>query len=283
MITLDPVDATTLPAVLARLGAWQLDEGPVPLHPGDLAWALRLGEPRLLEALRAWSRDGRPCAIGFLDGPGVLRLGLDPEVEDDEELAARLRADLEAEPGPDLAVELRRGAALQRALREHGWSEGEAWTPLRRSLAEPLPDPGITVLEVDGSTAEDWTEVLRSGFPGSTATAERWRTLTAHPLAARHGRVLQGRDDQGNAVAAAAVWSAGPGRPGLLEPIAVPAAHRRRGHGRAISLAAAAALRELGASSAAVATESARTGAVATYRSAGFVTDGPVRDLVRPA
>ncbi|WP_369267690.1 GNAT family N-acetyltransferase, partial [Streptomyces harbinensis] len=58
--------------------------------------------------------------------------------------------------------------------------------------------------------------------------------------------------------------------PGLLEPMAVHRDHRRRGHGRAITLAAAAALRALGASSAFVCTPTANTAAVATYTAAGF-------------
>lgn len=66
------------------------------------------------------------------------------------------------------------------------------------------------------------------------------------------------------------VWSAGPGKPGILEPMGVHDDHRGHGYGRAISVAAAAALREMGASSAMVCTPSDNTGAVATYVSAGF-------------
>ncbi|WP_229871995.1 GNAT family N-acetyltransferase, partial [Streptomyces longisporoflavus] len=79
-----------------------------------------------------------------------------------------------------------------------------------------------------------------------------------------------GYDDQDNAVAAATVWSAGPGKPGLLEPVGVHADHRGHGYGTAISVAAAAALRELGASSALVSTPSSNTAAVATYKAAGY-------------
>ena len=84
-----------------------------------------------------------------------------------------------------------------------------------------------------------------------------------------------------SAVAAVTVWSAGPGRPGLLEPMGVHRDHRGHGYGRSICLAAAGALREMGASSAVVCTPSANVGAVATYESAGFISLGPVRDFRR--
>ena len=73
-------------------------------------------------------------------------------------------------------------------------------------------------------------------------------------------RCLVAYDDQGNAVAAVTVWSAGPGKPGLLEPMGVHREHRGHGYGRAITVAAAAALQELGSSSAIVCTPSSNVG-----------------------
>src|SRR2546429_6604482 len=97
------------------------------------------------------------------------------------------------------------------------------------------------------------------------------------------GGCLLGYDDRNPPVAVATVWSAGPGRPGLLEPMGVHREHRGRGYGTAISVAAAVALRELGSSSAIVCTESSNVGAVATYKSAGFQQLPEVRDLHRIA
>jgi ribosomal protein S18 acetylase RimI-like enzyme len=94
-------------------------------------------------------------------------------------------------------------------------------------------------------------------------------------------RCLVGYDDRDDAVAAATVWSAGAGRPGLLEPVGVHRDHRGRGHGTAITLAAAATLRRLGSSTATVCTRSANVAAVATYESAGFERLPDVRDLRR--
>lgn len=83
-------------------------------------------------------------------------------------------------------------------------------------------------------------------------------------------RCLLAYDDEGAAVAVVTVWSAGPGKPGLIEPMGVHADHRGRGYGVAICVAAAAELQKLGSSSVLVCTPSARAAAVATYRSAGF-------------
>jgi ribosomal protein S18 acetylase RimI-like enzyme len=57
--------------------------------------------------------------------------------------------------------------------------------------------------------------------------------------------------------------------------------HRGWGHGRAITRAAAAALRRLGSSYAVVCTPSANVGGIATYASAGFEPVAEVRDRVR--
>lgn len=94
-------------------------------------------------------------------------------------------------------------------------------------------------------------------------------------------RCLVGYNDHNHAVAATTVWSAGPGRPGLLEPLGVHNDHQGHGYGKAIAIAAAAALRDMGSSSATVCAEGSNTGAVATYRAAGYQPQPEVRDLRR--
>lgn len=96
-------------------------------------------------------------------------------------------------------------------------------------------------------------------------------------------RCLVAYDDQGEAVAAVTVWSAGPGRPGLLEPMGVHREHRGHGYGTAITLAAAATLQALGSSSAIVCARSANVGALSTYESAGFRSCPEIRDRYRDA
>lgn len=82
-------------------------------------------------------------------------------------------------------------------------------------------------------------------------------------------------------MAAVTVWAAGEGKPGIVEPMGVHPDHRGHGHGVAITVAGASALRELGASSAVVGTPTSNTAAVATYNAAGFEAWAEVADLRR--
>lgn len=269
------------------LREWQYDGAPMQLHPGDLGWFWRFGAQATAAAVRTWSRDGRILAVGLLDGDELLRLTIAPDARRDEELARRLVEDMtEPERGVLIAgtvyVEAPMGALVQDLLFEAGWNTDEPWTPLRRDLTQPVEDPGVRIEVIGPERAHVQTAVLRASFDRSTFTNERWHAMAAGvPYA--DARCLVAYDDQGNAVAAVTVWSAGPGRPGLLEPMGVHREHRGHGHGQAITLAAAAALRKLGSSSAIVCTPSSNVGAVATYRSAGFQRLPEVRDRRRDA
>lgn len=270
---------------LDSLRVWQSDEGPIQLHPGDVGWFWRFGADATAAAVRTWSREGRTLAVGLLDEPTVLRLAIAPDALQDEELSARLVDDL-GDPARGVlvegkvAVEAPRGALVRDLLGGAGWQGDEPWTQLRRDLSEPV---GQSVLRIEVTTPEEAhvrSAVQRAAFQRSTFTDERWRAMASGPAYA-DARCLVGHDEQGAAVAAVTVWSAGDGRPGLLEPMGVHSEHRGRGLGRAMTLAAAGVLRELGASSAIVSTPSSNVGAVATYRSAGFDQLAEVRDLSR--
>ncbi|RKN38613.1 GNAT family N-acetyltransferase [Streptomyces hoynatensis] len=274
-----------LSAAVHALRDWQCEGVPMQLHPGDLGWHWRLGARATAAAVRTWSRDGRILALGLLDGPGLVRLAIAPDAQRDEEPARQLARDV-TEPergvldGGKVCVEAPRGSLVRELLQAEGWTDGEPWTPLRRDLTEPVEDPGMRIEVVGPGQAQVRAAVQRAAFDGSTFAEELWHTMAAG-LPYAEARCLVAYDDRGEAVAAVTVWSAGPGRPGLLEPMGVHRAHRRRGHGRAITRAAAAALRELGASSALVCTPSSLGGAVATYRSAGFRQRPEVPDLCR--
>ncbi|WP_461124271.1 GNAT family N-acetyltransferase [Saccharothrix stipae] len=274
-------------AAAGVLREWQHEGAPMQLHPGDLGWFWRFGAEATAAAVRTWSRDGRVLAVGLLDGPGLLRLTIAPDARRDEELARRLVEDVtEPErgvlPAGRVNVEAPGDALVHALLSEAGWHDDEPWTPLHRDLTGPVPDPGVRIEVIGPERATVRAAVQRASFDGSTFTEERWHAMVAgSPYA--DARCLVAHDDRGEAVAAVTVWSAGPGRPGLLEPMGVHRDHRGHGYGKAITVAAAAALRELGSSSAIVCTPSFNVGAVATYRSAGFRRLPEVRDKCRDA
>ncbi|MFF7701521.1 GNAT family N-acetyltransferase [Streptomyces lydicus] len=286
-IVLNEPGVEGLTGAVDALRAWQDDRTPLQLHPGDLGWAWALGAERLAVAVRTWSADGRIIAVGYLDAPDLLRLTTAPDLRQDEDLARQLLADLDAPergvlPSGKVGVEIPNGALLREVLLAAGWNPDEPWTPLRHDLSEPVKDSGLRIEVAGPKTAGVRTAVHRSAFGSPRFTEEIWLALAAGPVYA-DARCLIGYDDQDNAVAAVTVWSAGPGKPGLLEPMGVHADHRGRGHGTAISVAAAAALREMGASSALVCTQSSNAAAVATYRAAGYEPSSERLDLSRAA
>ena len=267
------------------LREWQYDEAPFQLHPGDLGWFWRFGAAATAAALRTWSHDGHIIAIGLLDGPDLLRLTMAPAVRRDEELARRLVDDITQPqrgvlPPGNASVEAPADALLQELLLEDGWQADELWTPLRRDLTEPVIEPGIRIEVVGPESVHDRVAVQQASFDKSTFTEERWQVMAAGvPYA--DARCLLAYDDQGNAVAAVTVWSAGQGKPGLVEPMGVHREHRGHGYGWAITVGAAAALQGLGSSSAVVYTQSSNVGGIATYKSAGFQQLAETRDLTR--
>jgi GNAT superfamily N-acetyltransferase len=260
--------------VVRELRDWQDDASPLQLHPGDLGWFWRFGAAATAAAVRTWSREGRILAAGFLDGPDVFRMTLAPDYWQDDDLAHRIVADL-ADPGHGVlpaakaSVEAPNGTRVQQLLSETGWRDGESWTPLRRDLAGPVAEPGLRIEVAGPDRAAQYAAVVRSAFGSTGFTEQRWHAMAAG-LPFSDARSLLGYDDSGTPVAQVTVWSAGAGKPGLIEPLGVHADHHGRGYGLAICLAAAAELQRLGSSSALVCTPSARTPAVATYRSAGF-------------
>ncbi|MET9631709.1 GNAT family N-acetyltransferase [Lentzea sp. NPDC006480] len=255
------------------LREWQREGAPFQLHPGDLGWFWRFGEEALTEAVRVWRRDGRVVAVGLLDSPDLLRCTIGPDFQQDESLARQLVEDVSDPergvlPAGKVCIDSPVGTRFKELLFSRGWQTDEPWTPLRRDLTSPVPDPGARIEVIGPDQAHLHAAVIRASFEKSTFVDERWHMMAGGaPYADARSLVAYDGDA---AAAAVTVWSAGAGKPGLLEPMGVHRDHRGRGLGRAITLAAASALRELGSSSALVCTPSSNVGAVATYRSAGF-------------
>jgi ribosomal protein S18 acetylase RimI-like enzyme len=271
--------------VVDALGGWQSDDAVFQLHPGDLGWFYRFGADATAAAIRTWSRNGRILAIGLLDGADLLRLTIAPEAQTDGELADQIVADLDHPAqgvlgAGDASVELPTGLLVRDVFSAAGWSIGELWAPLQRDLGAPVEAHALRIQTVTPALVSARVALQRASFERSTMTADGWRDMAVGPPF-DDARDLVGFDAAGNAVAAITVWSAGPGRPGLVEPMGVHSDHRGRGYGTAITLAGAAALRDLGSSSAVVCTESSRVGAIATYKAAGFEPLPERTDLTR--
>jgi ribosomal protein S18 acetylase RimI-like enzyme len=276
----------SLAEIVDEMRTWAFEPDQASLHVGDLGWNQQFGASALAEALRVWRLDNRLVAVGLRDEPRLLRLTVAPERRCDEEFLLELLADLTAGdgrvlPAGEVALEARFEGPLHDLLLGQGWEYGEPWTPLVRDLSGAVPEHHLRIEDVGPDRLDDRLAVHRSAFDRSTFTAERWHALTQGPAYA-DARSLVGYDDSDNAVAMVTVWATGPGRPGELEPMGVHRGHQGRGHGRAICLAAAAALQEMGASHAFVSTPSSNVGAVATYRAAGYEERSRVRDLRRP-
>lgn len=277
-MTMSTPDVPHLEEVVATLRGWQRPGTPIQLHPGDLGWFWRHGGEATAAAVRRWSRDGQLLGIGLLDGPDLLRLAIAPEAHHDRALADQIAADVTDPqrgvlPEGAASVEAPPGALVHDVLGEHGWAIDEPWSMLLRDLSEPVGDPGVRVEVIDPERAGVWAAVHCAAFGGGpedvAAVEGRWHAK-ARGVPFADARSLVAYDEEDDAVAAATVWSAGPGQYGVLEPLGAHPDHRGRGHGRAMAVAAAAALQDLGSAAALVCTESANVAAVAAYQSAGF-------------
>ena len=283
-IELRAPEVDQLGSVVRALREWQQDALPMQLHPGDLGWFWRFGPDALAAALREWRSNGELVACGLLDGSDVFRMTVAPHLLRDEELANRVVTDVVRPergvlPAGMVALEAPDGSLVKELLPGVGWGLSDPWTPLRRDLSAPVQETGVRVAVVGSAQVSEFTAVHRSAWGASRFTDHLWHAMAAG-LPYADARCLLAYDDAGVPVAGVTVWSAGEGRPGLLEPMGVHPEHRLRGYGRMVCLAAAAHLRELGSSSATVCTD--RASAVATYRSAGY-QPLPVRwDMARP-
>lgn len=290
-LTLHVPTADDLEEITEAVATWQHEGSPVQVHPGDIGWNSTFGPEQIAKELRVWRRDGELVAVAMGDDDGyveesLVRMAVAPGVAEDSVVATQLVADLTDRtrgvlPGTEGQVEARFGAALRNTLVQQGWQDVEPWTPLVHDLTGSLEQELLEVRLAGSQDADDRVAVHRASFNNSTFTVERWLTLRDTP-AYRRARCLIAYDNSGAPVAGATVWSAGQGRPGVLEPLGVHRDYQGRGYGRAISVAAAAALRELGASSATVCTPATNVAAVRTYASAGYRQLPDVTDFRRP-
>jgi GNAT superfamily N-acetyltransferase len=273
-------------AAIDALMAWQAPGCyPGGLHAGDVGWQLRMDDDVVDRSLII-VRDGADVvAVALLDQPSVLRPALRPDRLHDLRLASLL-ADLAegVEQGASSSwSEAPGGSALRTELSSRGWTmDPDTWTVLYRPLTASDAgddDPQSHPLADDADIA-DRVDVQRSAFEGSTFTGQRWHQMAAGPGYDPTLDLLR-RSDDGTPVAAATGWSAGPGRCGILEPVAAHPDFAGHGHGRAVSRAVIAALARAGASGVAVHTPLANAGAVRAYEACGMRQVELTTDLER--
>jgi GNAT superfamily N-acetyltransferase len=233
-----------------------------------------------------------------LDGPdGLLRMAVDPDLREDDELSRQLVADVH-DPrrgvlgAGNAIVEARGARRFTQLLSQAGWRPDEPWTPLHLDLSsavdeDPVGKAGVRIETIGRDRVDSWVAVHWSAFKGTPFTEQDrrdfrdwWLTMANGPFYHRAAS-LAAFDENDDAVAVTTVWSAGPDRPGLIEPMGVHRDHRGHGYGVAITVAAASALRQMGSSSAIVCAESSNTAAVSTYLAAGFTPREQVADLQR--
>jgi len=284
-ILLSTPDTGDLDDVVRALAEWRREGAPMQLHSGDIGFYWQCGPNATAAALRTWRRDGRILGVGLLDGTELVRLAVAPELRMDEELARQMADDIARPehgvlPAGKAYVEALWDGPFRDLLQADGWELDALWIPMARDLTESVADSGLRIEVVGPERVDDRVAVHRSAFAPSKFSTERWHAMAAGTPYA-DARCLVGYNDRGDAVAATTVWSAGQGKPGLLEPLGVHSDHHGHGYGRAIAVAAAAALRDMGSSSATVCVEASNTAAVATYRSAGYEPQREVRDLHR--
>jgi ribosomal protein S18 acetylase RimI-like enzyme len=258
---------------------------PTGLHAGDVGWQLRMDDD-VVERSLIVVRDGADVvAVAILDQPSLLRPAVRPDRVHDLQLASVLAdlADGTEGTAPSSSSEAPGGSALRTVLSSRGWTvDTDAWTVLYRPLsaADAADSDPLSRPLADDSDIAERVEVQRSAFEGSTFTVQRWHQMAAGPGFDPALDLLR-RADDGTPVAAATGWSAGPGRCGILEPVAAHPDAAGHGHGRAVSRAVIAALARAGASGVAVHTPVSNTGAVRAYEACGLRQVELTTDLVR--
>lgn len=256
------------------------------LHAGDVGWELRLAADDGVGGLVA-GRDGSELvAVALLDSPTAVRPLVRPDLVHDLSVARALLEYVEGMPRDSTAyTEAASGSAFRSTLSGAGWElDPDPWVVLYRQLssADGAADDPLCVRLQSAEDIADRVAVQRAAFAGSTFTVERWHQMAAGPGFDPAYEYVR-RSADGVAVAAATGWSAGPGKCGILEPVAAHPGHSGAGHGRAVSLAVIAALARGGASGVTVLTPASNAAAVRTYESCGLRQVEMTRGMIRPA
>ncbi len=80
---------------------------------------------------------------------------------------------------------MRCGVALQRILREHGWTEGDAWACFTMDLSRPVVDHQLRLAAIygaavgipDDTVVNDIVTAHRAAWERSTFTVDKWHAM----------------------------------------------------------------------------------------------------------
>lgn len=260
---------------------WGLTWPPINGNPGNLDW-WRFSSWQSLSAAMLWEeRDGTLCGVAW-PNPGEVELFVDPRQRGLEDVMLDwAEAHQRAHPPPAgrphglrlLAFDLDQDRGQR--LRRRGYrptDEGYWWRT--RSLTSPVLVPelpaGYTCRPVrlpDELAARAGLHAL--AFEPSDYDEETHRAVAAAP-AYRPDLDLVVVAPDGALAACCLVWLDPVNQVAAVEPIATHPAHRRRGLARALLLAGAERVRQLGARLATVVNYLGDEPAARLYDSAGF-------------
>lgn len=269
-------------------------------HPGgDIIWNMYQSfdfDPRA--SFRLWEEAGELVGLGWFEAPDSFAFQVALHKLDDEALAEALLAwgirqvrEHTGDSGGMLRVIARASFPEQLALlSRHGFVR-ETRTPPRlierrgyppdgyfmvdfqrglRDLPEPMMPPGWAVRPVGGE--EEWparVELHRTVWAPSRITLQAYRRLRAAPVYRPDLDFIAVAPD-GRLAAYCICWLDPVTHIAEFEPVGTHPDFRRRGIGRMLLLEAFRRLREAGAETATVPTNSVNTPAVRLYESAGF-------------
>ena len=279
-----------LAGLVDAVASWEPPGGHVAgLHAGDVGWHLRQPDgPGFDGTVHGWwSAEGVLVAAAIIEG-AVARPRVAPNRLDDAEICRAVADTVDAIAADEAWTDAQPGSLLRTQLVARGWTlDPDPWLALHRDLqrrdlrVDGADDAVAGVASTSsGPDVAERVAVQRAAFDGSSFTVDAWTRMAAGP-GFDPDLDLLARAEDGTPVAAGTAWLAGPGRPGILEPVGTSRAHRGAGHGRRVVRALAAALASKGASGVSVCTPATNTAAVALYASAGLRPVETVQALTR--
>jgi ribosomal protein S18 acetylase RimI-like enzyme len=250
------------------------------LHLGDLAWERGANVSRSAGWRTAVWRDGEQVvAWGWLEQPGHLLMTVDPSrPELAETVVGWFRATAD---GPELAAGvLETEKHLLTALESAGFRRQDDgpyythhWISLD-ALADPVVPDGLTLRHARRDEVAKRAAVHRAAWsdlaPSKMSEQVMAEVMSTLPYRPELDWVVE--NEAGEFVASALIWLDEQHQVGLVEPVGVATAYRRRGLGQAVNLAALHALREAGGTRAVVCPrgDDGYPQARALYQSIGF-------------